>query len=165
MSQFTLRKILLRPSALVWGPGQSASHLINSSPIPISPLTPSLADIPPRLEIDDVLPARCWVPFDVVLSLRLAEDDPGGRQALGKLAASPLLDPVDFDVAEMRLAAGIGVQIVYTPLETLSPAKFCGAHAVGEPSISRGEMSPLKHVFCTRYQRFASGCLQWSGCD
>jgi hypothetical protein len=38
-----------------------------------------------------------------VFSLGLAEDDPGGRQALGKLAASPLLDPLDFDVAEMRL--------------------------------------------------------------
>ena len=57
----------------------------------------------PGVEIDDVLPARCRVPVDVVLSLRLAKDDPGGRQALGKLAASPLLDPLDFDVAEMRL--------------------------------------------------------------
>src|SRR5580700_7397861 len=67
----------------------------------------------PSIEIDDVLPARGGMPIDVVFSLGLAEDDPGGRQALGKLAASPLLDPLDFDVAEMRLAAGIGVQIVY----------------------------------------------------
>src|ERR1700730_10180168 len=63
----------------------------------------------PGVEIDDVLPARCRVPVDVVLSLGLAKVDPGGRQALRKLAASPLLDPLDFDVAEMRLAAGIGI--------------------------------------------------------
>jgi hypothetical protein len=62
----------------------------------------------PGVEIDDVLPARCRVPVDVVLSLGLAKDDPRGRQALGKLAASPLLDPLDFDVPEMRLATGIG---------------------------------------------------------
>src|SRR5277367_6773773 len=61
----------------------------------------------PGIEIDDVLPARCRVPIDVVFSLGLAEDDPDSRQVLGKLAASPLLDPLDFDVAEMRLAAGI----------------------------------------------------------
>jgi len=42
----------------------------------------------PGVEIDDVLPARCRVPVDVVLSLGLAKDDPGGRQALGKLASS-----------------------------------------------------------------------------
>jgi len=28
----------------------------------------------PGIEIDDVLPARCWVPVDVVLSLGLAKD-------------------------------------------------------------------------------------------
>src|ERR1700732_2209925 len=67
----------------------------------------------PGIEIDDVLPARCWVPIDVVFSLGLAGDDPGGRQAIGKLASSPVLDLLDFDVAEMRLAAGIGVQVVY----------------------------------------------------
>jgi hypothetical protein len=48
-----------------------------------------------------------------MLGLRLTENDTGGRQALGKLAASPLLDPFHFNVAEMRLAAVIGVQIVY----------------------------------------------------
>jgi hypothetical protein len=51
----------------------------------------------PGVEIDDVLPARCRVPVDVVLSLGLAKDDPGGRQGLGKLAASALLDSFHFD--------------------------------------------------------------------
>src|SRR5438874_13618874 len=70
-----------------------------------SALTVAGGYLHPGVEIDDVLPARCRVPVDVMLSLRLAKDDPGGRPALGKLAASPLLDPLDFDVAEMRLAA------------------------------------------------------------
>src|SRR5690349_15576388 len=43
----------------------------------------------PGVEIDDVLAARGGMPIDVVFSLGLAEDDPGSRQALGKLAASP----------------------------------------------------------------------------
>src|SRR5690349_19905702 len=53
------------------------------------------------------------MPVDVVLSLGIAKDDPSGRQAIGLLSASPILDPFDLDVAEMRLAAGIGVQILY----------------------------------------------------
>ena len=47
----------------------------------------------PGVEIDDVLPTRGRVPVDVMLGLRLTENDTGGRQALGKLAASSLLDP------------------------------------------------------------------------
>jgi hypothetical protein len=70
------------------------------------------------IEIDDVLPARRRMPVDVVLGLGLAEDDTGGWQALGKLAASPLLDPFHVDVAEMRLAAAIGIQIVYAQYES-----------------------------------------------
>src|SRR5436305_7872660 len=61
----------------------------------------------PGVEIDDVLPTRGRVPVDVMLGLRLAEDDTGSRQAVGKLAPSALLDPLHFDVAEMRLAARI----------------------------------------------------------
>src|SRR5438270_6878111 len=68
----------------------------------------------PSVEIDDVLPTRGRVPVDIMLGLRLTGNDTGGRQALGKLAASSLLDPFHFDVAEMRLAAVIGVQIVYS---------------------------------------------------
>jgi hypothetical protein len=56
----------------------------------------------PGIEIDDVLPARCRVPVDVVLGLGLAKDDPGGRQALGKLAASPLLDPFHFELSLLQ---------------------------------------------------------------
>src|SRR5580704_1145909 len=67
----------------------------------------------PGVEIDDVLPARRRVPVDVMLGLRLAKDDTRGRQALGKLAAPALLDPLHFDVAEMRLSARVGIQIKY----------------------------------------------------
>jgi hypothetical protein len=56
---------------------------------------------------------RRGVPVDVVLGLGLAKDNAGGRQAFGKFAAAPFLDPFHFDVAEMRLATGIGVEIVY----------------------------------------------------
>jgi hypothetical protein len=61
------------------------------------------------------------MPIDVVFGLGLAEDDTGGWQALGKFAASPLLDPLHVDVAEMRLAAGIGIQVVNA--HRLSPPK------------------------------------------
>src|ERR1700736_1599422 len=70
-------------------------------------------DFDPGVEIDDVLPARCGGPVDVVLGLGFAKDDAVGWQAFGQFAAAPLLDPLDFDVAEMRLAAGIGIEIVY----------------------------------------------------
>src|SRR4029077_18332788 len=73
------------------------------------------------VEIDDVLAAWCGVPVDIVLGLGFAKDNAGGRQAFGQFAAAPFLDPLHLDVAEMRLAAGIGIEIVYThgrpPLE------------------------------------------------
>src|ERR1700730_16163587 len=75
----------------------------------------------PGIEIDDVLASRRRMPVDVVFGLGLTEDDTGGWQALGKLAASPLLHPLHFDVAEMRLAAGIRIQVVYA--HRLSPLK------------------------------------------
>src|SRR5262249_42798933 len=46
------------------------------------------------VEIDDVLAAWCGVPVDVVLSLGLAKNDTGGRQAFGQFAAAPFLDPL-----------------------------------------------------------------------
>jgi hypothetical protein len=59
-----------------------------------------------------------------MLGLRLTKNDTGGRQALGKLAASALLDPLHFDVAEMRLAAWIGIQIVYSHRRLSSKTLF-----------------------------------------
>src|SRR4029077_17309805 len=64
------------------------------------------------IEIDDVLPPRRRVPIDVVLGLGFAEDDAAARQAFGQFAAAPLLDPFDPGIAEMRLAASIGVDCV-----------------------------------------------------
>ena len=73
-----------------------------TSPTPMTRLSPSLAVIfTPAFEIDDVLSARSGMPVDIVLGLGLAEDYAGGRQAFGELAASALLDPLHFDVAEM----------------------------------------------------------------
>ena len=85
-----------------------------TSPVPITRLSPSLAVIfTTRVEIDDVLAAGRRVPVGVVLGLGLAKDDAGGRQAFGQFAAAPFFDPLHFDVAEMGLAAGIGIEIVY----------------------------------------------------
>src|SRR5229473_5424201 len=70
-------------------------------------------DLDASIEIDDVLPARRRVPVEVIGRLHLAEDDAGRRQPLRQFAGAALLDPFDLDVAEMRLAARIGVKIVY----------------------------------------------------
>src|SRR5258708_15026278 len=69
-------------------------------------------DLHPGVEVDDVLPARRRMPVEVVVRLGLAEDDAGGAQTLRQLAAAPLLDPLDLDVPEMRLAVGVGIEIV-----------------------------------------------------
>jgi hypothetical protein len=70
-------------------------------------------DLHAGVEVDDVLPARRVVPVEIVARLHLAEDDAGRGQALRHLAGRPFLDPFDLDVAEMRLAAGVGVEIVH----------------------------------------------------
>src|SRR5712691_6364996 len=69
-------------------------------------------DLDAGVEVDDVLPARRRVPVEVVGRLHLAEDDAGRRQPLRQLAAAALLDPLDLDVAEMRLAIGVGIKIM-----------------------------------------------------
>src|SRR5579862_327072 len=69
-------------------------------------------DLDAGVEVDDVLPARRRVPVEVVIGLHLAEDDAGGGQALRKFAGAALLGPFDLDVAEMRLAAGVGIEVV-----------------------------------------------------
>src|SRR5687767_11140181 len=65
-----------------------------------------------RVEVDDVLAARRRMPVQVVLGARLAKDDAGRGEAFGKLAAAPLLGPFDLDVAEMRDAVFVFVQVV-----------------------------------------------------
>src|SRR4051794_29441822 len=69
-------------------------------------------DLHPGVEIDDVLPARRRMPVEIVVRLHLAEDDPRGRQTFRQFAGSPLLDPVDLDVAEMGLALVVDIEIV-----------------------------------------------------
>src|SRR5262249_21177226 len=65
------------------------------------------------IEIDNVLPAGCGMPIEVVGRRDLAKDDAGRRQALGQLSRARLFDPLDLDVPEMGLAVRISVEIVY----------------------------------------------------
>ena len=84
-----------------------------TSPAAMKRLSPSLAVIftpASRLTMYCRRGAGCQV--DVVLGLGLAKDDAGRRQFLRQFAAAPLLDPFDLDVAEMRFAVGVGVEIV-----------------------------------------------------
>src|SRR5258708_1397403 len=76
-------------------------------------------DLYAGVEVEDVLPARRRVPVDIMLGLGLAKDHPGGRQFLRQFAAAALFDPFDLDVAEMRLAVGISIEIV--DLHRVSP--------------------------------------------
>src|SRR5712671_6619228 len=80
------------------------------------------------VEVNDVLPPRCRVPVEVVSRRDFAENDAGRRQALRKLSPAGFLGPFDLDVPEMRLAARIGVEVVYphrrVSLETGFEAAF-----------------------------------------
>ncbi len=77
-------------------------------------LTIARGELHAVVEVHDVLTARRRMPIEIVLSLRLAENDSVGRQAFGKLAASPLLGPFDFNIAKVRYAVRVGVQVVNT---------------------------------------------------
>src|SRR5712675_1143404 len=95
---------ILPPTAFDRCPLPVVSSTKITSPAPITRASPSLAVI--------CTPARCGMPVEIVIRLHLAEDDAGGGQPLGQLAGAALLDPFDLDVAEMRLALGIGIKIV-----------------------------------------------------
>src|SRR4051812_7203377 len=71
-------------------------------------------DLHAGIEVDDVLPARRRMPVEVVIRLHLAKNDAGRGQPLRQLAARAFLDPFDLDVAEMRLALGVGIEVVDT---------------------------------------------------
>src|SRR5437588_288734 len=87
----------------------SALHL---SSFLVSSVAVARGDLHPRVEVNDVLPARRRVPVEIVIGLHLAEDDASRGQPLRQFAGAALFDPFDVDVAEMRLALGIGVKIV-----------------------------------------------------
>src|SRR5436190_19497944 len=69
-------------------------------------------DLHGAVEIDDVLPTWCGMPRIVVGARRLAEDDAGRRERRRGLAAGTLVLPFDLDVAEMRLALGVDVEVM-----------------------------------------------------
>src|SRR5580704_1606723 len=71
-------------------------------------------DRDPTRQTDHILPAWRAVPAVFVVRGGLAEHDAARRQAFRQSAGGGLLHPVDLDVAEMRLAVGILVQIVNT---------------------------------------------------
>src|SRR6516162_2748285 len=70
-------------------------------------------DLDAGVEIDDVLAAGCRMPIEVVGWRDFAENDAGRRQALRELTRARLLDPLDFDVPEVRLTIGVGVEVMY----------------------------------------------------
>ena len=69
-------------------------------------------DLHAAVEVDDVLAAGCGMPVEIVVAGGLAEDDAGGRQPRRVLAELPLLDPLHLDVAKVRFALCIDVEIV-----------------------------------------------------
>src|SRR5438552_3935904 len=76
-------------------------------------------DLHAAVEVDDVLAARGWMPVEIVIPGGLAEDDAGGRQPRRVLAELPFLDPLHLDVAKMRFALCIDVEIVNAHPSTL----------------------------------------------
>ena len=66
----------------------------------------------PGVEIDDVLAARSRMPVEILGSRRLAKDDSSGRDCRRHLAARPVLDLFDLNVAEMRFARVVDIKIV-----------------------------------------------------
>src|SRR5437016_5553975 len=76
-------------------------------------------DRDPTRQIDYVLPAGRSMPAVLVVRVGFAEHDAGRRQAFRQFVGGRLLDPVDLDVAEVRLAIGILVHIVNTHRGTL----------------------------------------------
>src|ERR1700730_16177365 len=90
-------------------------------------------DLDRGIEVDDVLPARRGMPVEVIVAWALAENDAGCRQALGKPAAVPLLDPGDLDIAEMRFAVGVDIEVVnahgFPPPRTFLPCGHCSVRA------------------------------------
>src|SRR5712691_1671817 len=69
-------------------------------------------DLDSRIEVDDVLAAGRRMPVEIIGGRHLAEDDPGGGQALGQLPRARLFGPLDGDIPEVRLPARVGVEIV-----------------------------------------------------
>src|SRR3954469_11389592 len=97
-------------------------------------------DLHAGVEIDDVLPARRRVPVEIVVRLHLAEDDPGRGQPLRQLAGPALLGPFDLDVAEMRLALGVGIEIVdahNVPLLRVRSEGYCSGGGGSRASAAR----------------------------
>src|SRR5882762_11136474 len=96
-------------------------HLTGSD---LAALAVAGGDLHTGVEIDDVLAPGCGMPVEIVGRRDLAEDDAGRRQALGELARARLLDPLDLDVAEVRLAARVGVEAVYP--HSIPPSRLPG---------------------------------------
>src|SRR3954451_10923860 len=64
------------------------------------------------VEVDDVLPPGRGMPIQVIVAAGLAKDDAGRRQAGRELAAVALLDPLHLDIAPVRLARVVNVDVV-----------------------------------------------------
>src|SRR5262249_44099412 len=69
-------------------------------------------DLHAGVEVDDVLTPRRRMPVEIVVGLDLTEDHARGRKAFGRLARPAALGELDLDVAEMRFALRVDVEIV-----------------------------------------------------
>src|SRR5262245_1678939 len=69
-------------------------------------------DLHARVEVDDVLAAWRRMPVEIVVRLNLTKDNAGCGNARGRLARAPALGELDLDVAEMRVALRVDVEIV-----------------------------------------------------
>ena len=98
-------------------------------------------DADAAVEVDDVLPARRGMPFVVVAAGRLAEDDAGRLEGVRGLAAPALVLPFDLDVAEMRLALVVDIEL-WMRMNFLPPLAVSGPELRTKP-CSKNLLRPL----------------------
>src|SRR6185312_11603799 len=92
-----------------------AAHVLNQdylagADLPCLPVT--RGDLHTAVEIDDILAAWRGVPGQIIVARGFAEDDASGGKPGRQLAAIPLLDPFDLDIAPVAFAGIIDIDIM-----------------------------------------------------
>src|SRR5215469_7949234 len=82
-------------------------------------LTVACRDLHAAVKVDDVLPPRRRMPGQIIIARGLTEDDAVRRQTRGELAEIPFLHPLHLDIAPVRLALRITINVVYPHLALL----------------------------------------------
>ena len=91
------------------------------------------------------------MPGTVVLCLGLTEDDPGRRQTRRHAAGLAFLHVVDLDVAPVRFAVGVAVEVMDAHLHACSPCRLIECRGDG--------------IVESRPSRYPGGCLYCFGCN